>query len=1201
MGYNTPLTSDQLTLIRNKGYAGDYYVSFMSNRVIMYGTFSTDTSIPQSWAELTYTATSGVYTECKPQRVILVSKTNDITTATYRGRLRTTPSPTKIYCSESSLDFNGGYFWVIDTIDLKNRLSRPWVVGDVKTELVDWDTIYQTPYPVAKGLQTAYADWGDSTNSYKLRLDLDVSGSYHRDPNRTIASFHWQFYAGTYTYISGSATSPHIVVDITQGEQWGELLIVDDIGQNWTRYFAIKAHGPNYLPNVGLEDLAISGSVDGPWQFSASAFENVANFYDQTFTVVWRGTEKYGDTFIHIAPNNIAFVGWMQKEQDSLDGHPQQAVLSGTKFEFASIATRLQKIESQLLAFVLNSDPTLWRDEEDLTPWRGILKFLTDYTTLLYISDVEFDSGTGRNDTYIFPEITTQGGNALSVIQGICNQVKLTPEFTPDGKVNFNTSIEYLNTTDRAAITDIVVFDIQDIVFSPEGQGGISKSKDEDTYGIVDADGAYYNSTTTEVVEHTVRSPGHAQGDAPGRDTLSNQILPIDSGDIAALTELGNRSGCRFNIVNNTEFLDVDQPDGYCFIVPSKSQLYAWNISTTAVVSGQIQRIVYTSTTKWMVDSVNITPGRNGSAPIKVRYKKLPDYGEKGDDTTPPVPNETPDPVPDLGFPAFNFQFPGFTIPDIGLLPAQVPPSLLTGAITPNKGKGILATKDGNYLVVKSDTKAYLLIKFILLRKPKYRDITPTDLGSFKIKEILIDRPNVTKYKIPCYILASDGTNSAVWYSENVGILRPTWVKGAEVVDIYTRIEFTKTPGKILILTDHLTVTNWTHTFDFTINNQGWTVITDTSRFGCRVGGGVYVPGVAWEGNLMGACGGPPQYTSIAVQAPAFESTQIITYFSVYHCNGNSAFSHHNCFIWYGDDRTAFISEDTNCYNDENFGTVADVSRVGVILAAGFVGTDWQLFNVVLHGTGINPYASPIPGTIRMSSDHGLTFNVGVDTGGDTPKGFDVELAGDVSFVGCKDGVYHATTLGGSYSLYKACTGANVVCCHIPTDRIGFYDFDQTSESDPDVIIALSTVDSDGGCLYVIDGITGDKINITPPGMTGFSGGKCVTSYGGTHIEVYGTGSTGTELWVNKNSGDLSYWVKIVNLTSPHQLSKRISDRSFIKETGTIATITDILGQIFLAENGAIDYSSKMGYNWISSHYPRTMPVTGIDGFDVLG
>ena len=135
-------------------------------------------------------------------------------------------------------------------------------------------------------------------------------------------------------------------------------------------------------------------------------------------------------------------------------------------------------------------------------------------------------------------------------------------------------------------------------------------------------------------------------------------------------------------------------------------------------------------------------------------------------------------------------------------------------AVPPNP---TVADNTGQFVVVKNTSLAWIERSFIDLTSPPSTFVTPTDLGSFSIGQVLLDpfSPNTSP---GCYLLAYDGGSdkSAVWYTSNILDYPPVWTKGAEQSGRYDVIRTTATAGVIAM-----------YGADVSGGGSGWSIVLD--------------------------------------------------------------------------------------------------------------------------------------------------------------------------------------------------------------------------------------------------------------------------------------------------------------------------------------------------------------------------------------
>lgn len=1183
MSFNTALSAGQKTKIRSASYASYLQLTLCSNTVVFAGRINSDLTTPTSWAQFNYNSVSvGAYTDVEVDEVVLIGTANDITRATYRGRIRKAPTSSILYVSESSMDFDvGDYFWVIYAFDPTYKLSRP-STSDPATavELVDYDLTLAPPRASVVGLRTAYVNRVDPATS-KLRVAFDVSGSFAVASGDSITAYQFTFKAGTYAVVSGSLATAVVTVDFdADTEQWGQLTVTTANGQVKTRRFYVRAYGTSSQADTGADEtsIQIAGDLSRGWTLSAAYFTGVDSVLNRTLAVAWRENENYGGVAGGLDSNNIAFVGWLLREEDSLQSDRQYSVLSSARFEFTGVGPRMQRLRAQEVAIRIASSPSEWGDIVNLTWWRAIAHFLDRYSTITVLCDLDFSE---KANAYLFPDFGTQGGNLFAAVQGIAQQVAANLEFAPDGRIEVNISAEYLTNLGRAGLVTVLDLTAQDCFT-------ISRSLDGDAeVGIVDAVGASYNSASGQVSTYAALAPGHAQGESAGSDTLPGPVLAATPYASAALVDLKQRAGNRFEVANDDEILEIDHPDGFTFLIPSRYQYYTLTIDTTVAGANGVSRIIYDTGTQWLLEAVSYARQGNGTTGVRARYRKLPRIGDPGDNVTQVAANEIEDQLPDFGDPAFNWDLPELTFPDDGLesvAPAQLLPP-----------KGLIAATNGQHLIVASTTNVFWLKAFITLTRPQAVDITPPDLGSYTVRSVALS-PFFSKTAVPAYVLASDGTNSAVWYTPNAaaGQTSVQWTKGVDFVGVYTIIRTTNIEGTVLVYSPYspgtgassgaITVTfdsggysNYSFPNDWATEGPT-TVTTGGNPDNCAHAG----PAYAGEGETTGV--------QVYITLPSVMTVTKVEYDirKLQPVSGDPG-----QFVRLYDSSGVFITSFSPSFWEEGAwattgtGTisVANVRYVEIRVGNTFANA---IVEILVDNIEIS-YNIPATntGTRKTSSaDNGATWDTQLLVDVSAPGfagGFDVQRAGSVNYAAAPAKVRKATALDGSYSDFVAFTGANPVCVIIPYFRRNS-STKQTTASDPDVIVALDQADSGGGTLYWVNGTTGVKTDITPvAGMT-FSHPDCITVRYGNLIAVWGTVAGQQKLYVSTNGG--TSWTFISNISSAGKIRCRRDD-----------TRPSPNGQIYLCQANVIDYSSK----WFSNAlYPRTMPVTGITMFDVL-
>lgn len=496
-----------------------------------------------------------------------------------------------------------------------------------------------------------------------------------------------------------------------------------------------------------------------------------------------------------------------------------------------------------------------------------------------------------------------------------------------------------------------------------------------------------------------------------------------------------------------------------------------------------------------------------------------------------------------------TFETPDITFPDVGLLPTQITPAALSSP------PGKIATFKGQELIVKSPTKCFWLKNFIALKTPRAFDITPSGLGSDQIKAVAID-PYFTLNAIPAYLLENDGTNSLVRHVNNAATTGAggQWTAGASFAGVYNVLRATNVNGGAMAYCPATTIPT--------------SVSVTYPSYGS--GPATMNVGQTYTLSSLGAAPGAsstcePHFgtcVKVTVSAPSGWTTVTVP-------GGINA-----RFTKCAGGNVDYIQPTAPPWGTPQ-SEAGGYSLFGI--NSGSASFSFSVTIDSIEGSGSSE--------VRYSSDHGATFGAALTVGTSPGSigGFDVQRAGAVSYAAMAGKVRKATTLGGAYSDFVATTGANPVCCILPyfrrntTTRI-------TAVSDPDVIIALDTNDSDGAALYWVNGTTGVKTSIQPvAGMT-FSHPDCATVRYGSELAVWGTVSGSQKVYTSVDGG--ANWTLRGTITNAGKIRCRRNDSR-----------SATTGQIYLAENNGIDYSSQWFANAL---YPRTLPVSGIDSFDTV-
>lgn len=1162
MTFNTALTSPQLTQLRRTRWQGDQYISFCDNVIAFHATVASNVNLVTGTtaAAIPYTGVlSGSTANIDEGMVVIISPSSDPrSTSAIRLHVRyLVADGTYIYVSEFSYPVNiGAHIWVYYAYDVIDNLSRPVGTNPV-VQYQQYDQGFLHLAPVVRGLQTGYASWVDGAGHYDIAFD--VSSSFCAEFGGAMSTYQFSVVptgSGTASVIAGSAATSTVTYRFTYGEYWLKLVVTDSFGTSWYRHSLIKAHDrASYMPTTQFDGAQITREVGQGQSAQITGYSGVSTLLNGSMCIIWVD-ETYSDPDLSNSAgslfNNIDLVGWVESEKNMFHSDPVNGPLPNVSFEVQGLATRLMRLEGQMIAMTNVTVPTKWDEIDSLTPWRAVVHFLQRHTTALNLGDFSADD---LGVTFQFPTIVTLAGRAFDNItgsQGIADQINANVEFASDGRM-------YMTRREPFVATDL---SHTPVIIATWGGGDFVESFDwsfnhYEQYGFLDADGAAWSAAVNvPVMPVKNRAPGLAQGSGPDQAKLNNQILASTTSIAAAQGELAQRAGTQFALSNQVITLNVQHPAQFHWLTPSQGQVYRWDLDTTYNVRGW----TINSGTNWMLKSLTIKhDNQSGSRDVSAVYVAVV-TGSAGTNIPIVNPSSIPPVLPILPpMPAFPAIEP-LLFPEPGLLPTQITPT------------GTTIDLKGNSLFPATASKAYWVTDFIKLTTPHYTDITPTDLGSFQIRSVGVS-PFFTSSAIPGFLLASDGTNSAVWYSPDLAAGSATWTKGGLALGDFKILRALYASGAVDIYRPGGGGGSPV-TFDFTAGDQSFSPCLTVSPSGLATA--VYTAGVGWTRAYNVASSGNSETRIFRLLTGDISSISIT------------------------------ITTDVSTTLDISDGNATSIVTTFYSVATG-TGTNTITYSTPFTlTTGLRIDLRPVSGShtltistssvtltgaaVRYSTNNGSTWASEL-AAGTTPGsvgGFDAQRTGANTFVSTSAKVRRATSLGGAYSDYYSVTGgANPLCIVIP-----YYNWAGTSQvaaTNPDIIVALDALDGSSRSLLWIEGgaTAGTVHDLTPVAGIIFDNANCVTVSYNHHIMVFGKVSGVYKLYRTKNKG--STWSLVSSPTAPKYIRGRRNDGSATPSGANS-------GQLYLADSNM--YWSSLWCNtgpWI-----RNMPTTPIVCFDTV-
>jgi hypothetical protein len=408
----------------------------------------------------------------------------------------------------------------------------------------------------------------------------------------------------------------------------------------------------------------------------------------------------------------------------------------------------------------------------------------------------------------------------------------------------------------------------------------------------------------------------------------------------------------------------------------------------------------------------------------------------------------------------------------------------------------------------------------------------------------------------------SDGATSRVYYTADGFETSPTWLEGAEIDGSYTVLRATDVSGGIMLYSPDAANGTWSHTFDFTVSDGGFSPETSPQTRAA------YVAGVGWH------------------KDPA--RTDRITFYRAITAT----------------DLTSISLTITSCTLVSNIGlfpypyvacTGGVASDSGLIAGANFIeidvvmdsSVDPYVTSLTLTGDGSNPFGggSNTGATVVYSTDNGSSWSdpISVGTSPGSAGGFDVQRVGDVSIAAADGQAYIATTKGGAYSSLGsdgATSGSQPILLLLPWSRWESTELDNWSTSTPDYLLGSSALVS-GECLWRVSG-SGGRVDITPPGVTGMVSPNCAATYLGTRIAVIASVSGTRHLFTSVDAGD--------NWTDRGALG---STAAYIRPL----YLSKTLKQLFWVDGDKAYYSPDFGATIVTKDTPSTGTLKWIEPY----
>jgi hypothetical protein len=625
MTLSTALVTDDYEKLRGTAvtlpsYSGAMRASVLPISIVAAGTVSTTPS-GFSFGSVAVTVTSGSLSDVRADMRVLFSKSNNMYAAYLDIYVRVAGAASPLKIGESSRSVApGDHWWVLDDYPLFERLARD--VGG--THLTDYEQTFRQVLPRITGLDSVYVRKGSTaTISFSPTLAAGTSGGAAPTPL-------WDIVDGSFDV--GNSGTAAITATFPAGWRWIHLTGTES-SRALTRHILVIVEPEDGTSDTianGFTGASLTNTLGQGISGTIGVFDGAGSLLPDTLIVLWYDDENYsGSAGSFRTGENIAFYGRLRRKTAVSQTDPLYSQFGDIQYQLSGIGSQYAALGGVGLAFVNDSTPTSWslgHEINDLTPYRAAYVYITEYSSLANLCDVQFDA---YDNTFETDDFGAQGGNALAMLEDIVKGVNASIEFAAGGKVFIGRQARYMNS--RGSLATIAAWDNRDYI----GELSVTVDPVRST-GRVKAGGGCYLPSSDYVSDHYSVAPGEAPDRGSGRTELNGQVLIAGQNTIDAQDELNKRAGHHLEASNPTDIINCTHPDGYAFLVPSRCDRYTWAL-TEADTS--IEGLNYTTSIYWQLTSLTINHDNEaGARAVAATYERETDgesLGSRGKTVTP--------------------------------------------------------------------------------------------------------------------------------------------------------------------------------------------------------------------------------------------------------------------------------------------------------------------------------------------------------------------------------------------------------------------------------------------------------------------------------------------------------------------------------------------------------------------------------------
>lgn len=799
--FNNALEASDYTRVRGN-YAGHQLLCLCPNTPVFVAQIN-QTSFPDDgFAALTYdSVTTGAYTDLVDGMTLLVSTSSDPRDAYFTGRVRGSGhTSSTIDINETAMDFSDNdYIIVLEDYRLHAREARPNGSGG---QYKDYALTYAGLNPVITGLTVnglpGLVGAGVCDPDTDILTLAFSASAIAAESGASISSYAYTVTDGM-TVSAGDADTADVTIAFDPGWYWLALTVTDSGARTTTLRIPVVAVPADYssVAALGFTGAQVDGDVDSGYSVSVNAFDGIDDVLDNTACILFEVNDSGGNV-----AGNVKFYGRLRTE--SSDSQPDELAsrILETRFTLEDTSAQLARLNTQPITLEIDSNANAFDEVVNLTYWRAACYLLQWHSTFFSLYTLAFSDTS--NDS-LFLNWGIGGADFLTELNSIADDWAAAFEAAPDGRCQIAQRGTVLEDTGRDALTTVASLTAQDAIAFSLAREHVP------TVGVVNAGGGVYHTSSGDVNEYLSKAPGIVRGVGAGEHTVPGQVLPVNSSKAQAEAELNRRAGHVLAEENPTDELTVTFPDGYDFFIPSRAQWVTWTLSEDDLT---LRGISYDTSVRWWVRGVSYGHSNDtGTKEVSVVFRRET-RGQPGETQPLPTPAEIDFILPPIPAPAYP-NFP--PLPDLifGDEPGagDVPPYY-----DPTPGVDTVPV-DGNAQLWWSAAHVWATQNALLRSAPNCNDITPDLPVGWTIRDA---GPRMMGQIRDFYVLASDGSSSRVYHTENPFAGAVVWDEGEELTGQYDTLEVTSTAGGLWVSAQENSVTDIAFTGAYTeLQNNG--------------------------------------------------------------------------------------------------------------------------------------------------------------------------------------------------------------------------------------------------------------------------------------------------------------------------------------------------------------------------------------------